>query len=80
MNETTQIQAKIQNDIEKFIDQTSLKDVLEMIHTICCEKSEYIRDQPRKWVPSETWQDAPLAKSWEGDAKRIKKILIHIQN
>ena len=71
MNETTQIQAKIQNDIEKFIDQTSLKDVLEMIHTICYEKSEHI---------SETWQDAPLAKSWEGDAKQIEKILIHIKN
>lgn len=48
--------------IEAMIDQFGIKQVLEAIDQITCDKANHIR---------ENWQDESLARSWDNVGRRL---------
>ena len=51
--------------LEAMIDSDGLCQVLSDLAVVCNAKAEHIQH---------TWQDAPLAKVWEGQAVKIDKL------
>jgi hypothetical protein len=51
--------------MEAMIDSYGIDQVLDVIGTICAEKSEYI---------ATSWQDEPLAERWRLIAERINQV------
>lgn len=51
--------------LEEMIDGSSVKEVLDMIGTICSEKGDHIRGN---------WQDEPMARRWERVGQRCDKL------
>jgi len=48
--------------LEAMLDQSSLKEVLDMLAEICHEKADHLRSN---------WQDEAAAKDWERMGNRI---------
>lgn len=53
---------KLQEVLERCVDRTSLKIVLDALADICHEKAEHVRVN---------WQDATLGSAWESAGKRV---------
>ena len=51
--------------LEKLVDETSIRTVLEMLGDICGAKAEHLRT---------AWQDEGAAEIWEADARRLGKV------
>jgi hypothetical protein len=54
----------IDEDLEAFIDEYTLAEVLEKLANICREKADHIRT---------SYSDKTLAQTWDDDAKLIDK-------
>ena len=53
--------------LERLIDATTLRAVLDDLHGICYEKAEHLRAN---------WQDERAAKAWERIAKRLTVAIV----
>lgn len=51
--------------LEGFIDRFTLPQVVELLATICREKSQHLR---------ENWQDDKTAKIWDKNASKLEKL------
>lgn len=57
--------------LEQLVDRYSLAMVVEGLVAICGAKAMHVRS---------TWQDEPMAKDWERDARTLDRIVSHIRN
>lgn len=51
--------------LERLVDETSLRDVLEALSDICAKKAEHV---------SNNWQDEALAKLWSQCASAMRNV------
>jgi hypothetical protein len=56
------LNTKVEDQIERIIDQASLRQVLEAVAYVCWEKAEHIRSN---------WQDEHLARDWDAAGKVV---------
>jgi hypothetical protein len=61
----------IKDELEKQIDRSDLRTVVELLLEICYDKAEHLRAN---------WQDEVSAKTWEKDAKMLDKIAGKLEN
>jgi len=54
--------SEAKGQLEAMIDQSSLKEVLDMLAEICHEKADHLRS---------AWQDEVAAREWERMGNRI---------
>jgi hypothetical protein len=58
-------------DLEMLVDRHGLKQVIDMLATICEEKAEHV---------SINWQDIHLARSWKRDANKLAQWNAKLEN
>lgn len=56
--------------LEALIDKSSLGEVIAGLTAIAYEKASFVQ---------ETWEDKPLAKMWERNAKRLETVVTKLE-
>ena len=59
---------KIQEELERIVDETDLQQTLQLLSAVCFEKAYHIESN---------WQDSALAQSWEIAGKAIEKLSVN---
>lgn len=61
----------LQDELERYIDQKGLINILDMIGDICREKAAHLR---------ESWQDPKQAKGWDSVANKLDALAAKLPN
>jgi len=64
------INAPLAEQIESLVDQYSVKELLEALADVCCEKAEHLEAN---------WQDGESAKPWRRTATRVEAARIRAE-
>ena len=64
-------QEKLEQELERLMDGSSLLRIIEALATVCRNKAEHLRTN---------WQDEIAAKSYEKDAAKLDSLSTKINN